>query len=565
MPRCSYPSPRSLCGALLLVACGGSSAGPSPEQLTMAKAAITAPGILSSISALADDSMLGRGPGTLGEDRAIRYINAEFKAIGLEPGNPNGTYFQTVELLGFTATPTAEFSAGGHPIKLLFPKDFVAASRREAPEIDVDNSELVFVGYGVVAPEYNWDDYKGLDVKGKTLVMLINDPPVPDPKDSTQLDSTVFHGKAMTYYGRWTYKFEIASTKGAAAAIIVHQTIPAAYPWGVVEHSWSKENMDVKHPDGNKAHVGIESWITYDKAKELFKASGKDFDALARSARQRDFKPVLLGSTATIHIKNTVRQVQSHNVIAKLTGSDSKLKDEYVVYTAHWDHLGTGAPINGDSIFNGAMDNAAGVAGMLQIAKAFKTLPVPPRRSVLFVAVTAEEKGLLGARYYAENPLYPLEKTLANLNIDGLNQWGRTSDLVVIGKGNSTLEDILTELATGQQRTLSPDPESEKGLYYRADHFEFAKHGVPAMFLDAGVHFIGKPDDYSKTKRDEYTDHDYHNVSDQIKPDWDLSGAVDDVGLLFGVGVRVANDPVWPTWKAGNEFKAIREKMLVGH
>ena len=564
MPRFRY-SPRTLCGALLLVACGSNAAGPTPQQVTAAQGAITAQGILTGIKALADDSMLGRAPGGVGEDRAIHYVAAQFKAIGLEPGNPNGTYYQAVELLGFTATPSAAFRAGGKEITLAFPKDYVAASRREAPEIDVDNSDLIFVGYGVVAPEYNWDDYKGVDVTGKTIVMLINDPPVTDPRDSTQLDSTVFHGKAMTYYGRWTYKFEIASAKGAAAAIIVHQTAPAAYPWDVVEHSWSGENMDVKHPDGNKAHVGIESWITYEKAKELFKASGKDFDALARSARERNFKPVPLGATATIHIKNAVREVHSHNVVARLPGGDPKVRDEYVAYTAHWDHLGTGSPINGDSIFNGAMDNASGVAGMLEIAKAYRALGTPPRRSVLFIAVTAEEKGLLGARYYGENPLYPLEKTLADLNLDGINQWGRTTDLVVIGKGNSTLEDLLGDLASAQKRTLSPDPESEKGLYYRADHFEFAKHGVPAMFLDAGVHFVGKPDGYSKATRDRYTDHDYHNVTDEVKPDWDLSGAVDDLGLLFGVGVRVADDLTWPTWKPGTEFKAIREKMLAGH
>ena len=557
--------PRLVCGMVLLGSCGGSGVGPTPEQLSTAQAAITTPGLLVSIKELSDDSMLGRGPGTVGEDRAIRYINARFKTLGLEPGNPDGSYFQAVDLLGFKATPTAEFHAGGRTISLAFPTDYVAASRREAPEVDVDNSELVFVGYGVVAPEYNWDDYKGLDVKGKTIVMLINDPPVPDPKDSSRLDSTVFHGKAMTYYGRWTYKFEIASTKGAAAAIIVHQTIPAAYPWDVVEHSWSKENMDVKHPDGNKAHVGVESWITYDRAKELFKASGKDFDALARTAREREFKPVPLGATVTFHLKNSVRQLQSHNVVAKITGSDARLRDEFVIYTAHWDHLGTGAPVNGDSIFNGAMDNASGVAGMLEIAKAYKALPTPPRRSILFIAVTAEEKGLLGARYYGENPLYPLEKTLADLNLDGVNQWGRTTDLVVIGKGNSTLEDLLGELAAAQKRTLSPDPEPEKGFYYRADHFEFAKKGVPSMFLDAGVHYVGKSDDYSKIKRDQYTEHDYHNVSDEVKPDWDLSGAVEDLALLFRVGSRVASDNSWPTWKAGNEFKAIREKMLVGH
>jgi Zn-dependent M28 family amino/carboxypeptidase len=547
-----------------LAACGRSSAGPSPEQVTTAEAAITAPGILQDIKDLSDDSMLGRQPGGLGEDRSIKYISDQFKALGLAPGNPDGTWFQNVELLGFSAKPAAEFRVGGRTITLEFPKDYVAASRREAAEVDVDNSDVVFVGYGVVAPEYNWDDYKGVDVTGKTIVMLVNDPPVPDPKDSTRLDSAVFHGSAMTYYGRWTYKYEIASAKGAAAAIIVHQTAPAGYPWEVVEHSWSRENMDVKHPDGNKAHVGIEAWITLDRAKELFKAAGKDFDKLERAARERDFHPVPLGATATIHLANTVRAVHSHNVVGKLTGSDPKARDEFLIYTAHWDHLGTGAPINGDSIFNGAIDNASGVAGILELAKAYKALAVAPRRSVLFIAVTAEEKGLLGARYYGENPLYPLNKTVADLNIDGLNQWGPTSDVTVIGKGNSTLEDLLADAAAAHQRTLSPDAEPEKGFYYRADHFEFAKKGVPSMFLDNGIHYIGKPDSYSKTKRDEYTDHDYHNVTDEVKADWDLSGAVDDLGLLFVVGNHAANDAVWPAWKAGTEFKAIREKMLAG-
>jgi Zn-dependent M28 family amino/carboxypeptidase len=561
----SFRRPALLAAAFTLASCNAPTADPSPQQVTTAQAAITAPGILGHIRALADDSMLGRAPGGIGEDRAIKYISDQFTAIGLVPGNPDGTWFQNVELLGFTGQPTAEFHIGRKTIKLDFPKDYVAASLREAPEIDVDNSALVFVGYGVVAPEYNWDDYKGVDVTGKTIVMLVNDPPVPDPRDSTQLDSTVFRGNAMTYYGRWTYKYEIASTKGAAAAIVVHQTGPAGYPWGVVAHSWSGENMDVKHPDGNKAQVGIQAWITYDRAKELFKAAGKDFDQLERAARERDFHPVPLGATATFHVRNTVRQVHSHNVVGKLTGSDPKLRDEYVIYTAHWDHLGTGAPVNGDSIFNGAIDNASGVAGILELAKAFKALPVAPKRSVLFMAVTAEEKGLLGAKYYVENPLYPLAKTVADLNIDGLNQWGRTSDVVVIGKGNSTLEDLLADAALAHQRTLSADAEPEKGFYYRADHFEFAKKGVPAMFLDNGIHYIGKPDDYSKKKRDEYTEHDYHNVTDEVKPGWDLSGAVDDLGLLFVVGIRAADDATWPVWQPGTEFKAIREKMLAGH
>jgi Zn-dependent M28 family amino/carboxypeptidase len=450
-------------------------------------------------------------------------------------------------------------------IPLAFHTDYVAATGREAPEVDVDTSQIVFVGYGVVAPEYGWDDYKGVDVKGKTIVMLVNDPPVRSADDTTQLDPAVFRGNAMTYYGRWTYKYEIASLKGAAAAIIVHQTAPAGYGWDVVDHSWSHENMGVKQPNGNAARVAVESWITYDRAKALFKAAGKDFDALERSARDKNFQPVPLSATATFHLKNTVRQVHSHNVIAKLAGSDPKVSGEYIVYTAHWDHLGIVDPVHGDSIANGAIDNDSGFAGMLAIARAYQALPEKPRRSVIFIAVTAEEKGLLGARYYAENPLYPLDKTLADFNIDGVNQWGRTTDVTVVGKGASTLEDLLDSAATAVHRTLSPDPEPEKGFYYRADHFEFAKKGVPAMFLDNGVHYVGKPDSFSKAKRDDYTDHDYHNVTDEVKPDWDLSGAVEDLGLLFHVGVRVADGTSWPVWKSGNEFKAVREKMLAGH
>jgi Zn-dependent M28 family amino/carboxypeptidase len=366
----------------------------------------------------------------------------------------------------------------------------------------------------------------------------------------------------MTYYGRWTYKYEIASAKGAAAAIIVHQTIPAAYGWDVVDHSNSHENMDVRHPDNNKGRVQVESWITYETAKKLFQAAGQDFDALERSARSKDFHPVDLKATATFHLANKVREVHSANILGKLEGSDPKLRDQYVVYTAHWDHLGIVDPINGDSIANGAIDTASGVAGILAIAKAFTALPVKPRRSVIFMAVTAEEKGLLGAKYYNENPLDPLDHTVANFNIDGLNQWGRTSDVTVVGKGASTLEDVLDSVAGGDRRTLSPDPEPEKGFYYRADHFEFAKAGVPALYLDAGIHYIGKPDSYSKTKRDEYTYHDYHNVTDEVKPDWDLNGAVEDLGLLFATGARVADADGWPSWKAGSEFKARRDSML---
>ncbi len=541
---------------LPLVACGRSSAAKEVPST------ITAEGLLQHITDLSADSMEGRGPGTRAETKVVRYLTNQFKALGLEPGNPDGSWTQPVKLMGFTATPTMELRAGGTSIPMTFRTDYVAASRRETPQVDVVNSDIVFVGYGVDAPEYQWDDYKGMDVKGKTIVMLVNDPPVPDPADSTKLDPAVFRGDAMTYYGRWTYKYEEASRKGAAAAIIVHQTVPAGYPWSVVSDSWGGENMDVEHTDGNAGRVAIESWITVDKAKALFAAAGKDFDALQRAARSRDFKPVALGATATIRLKNAVRTVSTQNVIAMVPGSDPKLKNEYVVYTAHWDHLGIGQPVNGDSIFNGAIDNASGTAAVLELAKAFKALSPAPKRSILFLVVTAEEKGLLGARFYAENPLYPLAKTVADFNIDGVNQWGKTTDLVVIGKGATTLEDVLDSVATGKGRTLSPDPEPEKGLYYRSDHFEFAKQGVPAMFLDNGVEYIGKPAGYGKQKRDEYTDNDYHKPSDEVKPDWDLSGAVDDLNLLLNTGARVANAATWPAWKAGTEFKAIRERML---
>jgi Zn-dependent M28 family amino/carboxypeptidase len=552
-------------GVLLLVACGSSTASPTGEQVNAALGAITAQGVLGEIKALSDDSMEGRAPGSAAEPKVLKYISGQFQTIGLQPGNPDGSWLQNVALMGYTSKPTASLTVGGKTMPLKFPDDYVATSRHEQLEVDVDNSDIVFVGYGVVAPEYNWDDYKGIDVKGKTIVMLVNDPPVRSASDTSVLDPAVFGGTRMTYYGRWTYKYEIASTKGAAAAIVVHQTAPAGYGWDVVRNSWSGENMDIRRADGNKDRVPVEAWITYDKAKQLFKAAGKDFDVLERAARERDFKPVDLHATATFHLQNSVRQVESHNVVGKLVGSDPTLRDEYVVYTAHWDHLGRDTTLKGDQIFNGAIDNASGVAGILEEAKAFRALATPPRRSILFIALTAEEKGLLGARYYVANPLYPLDKTLGDFNIDGLNQWGRTADLTVIGRGNTTLEDLLAQVAVSHGRSLSPDAEPEKGFYYRADHFEFAKAGVPAMFLDNGIHYIGKPDDYSKTKRDEYTDKDYHQPSDQVKPDWDLSGAVEDLGLLFRVGVQVSGDSIWPSWKPGTEFKAVRDKMLGGH
>jgi Zn-dependent M28 family amino/carboxypeptidase len=533
-----------------------------PAELKPALDQITADGLLTHIKALSSDEYEGRGPGTKGEELSVKYITEQFQKLGLKPGNPDGTFVQKVPLAGFISAPEVTLKAGDKEMKLENLKDYVAVSRRYEPQIDVNDSDIVFVGYGVKADEYGWDDYKGVDVKGKTIVMLINDPAVPSASNPNELDPNVFKGKAMTYYGRWTYKYEEASRRGAAACVIVHETGPAGYPFEVVSGSWGRENFDIVSPDKNAGRVGVESWITLDRAKELFAAAGQDFDALHKAATTKEFKPVTLNAKATFHVRNTLRTIDSQNVVARLEGSDPALKNEYVVYTAHWDHLGKDDKAQGDQIFNGAIDNASGVATVLEIAEGFTKLPTPPKRSILFMMVTGEEKGLLGAKYYAEHPLYPLNKTLANINIDGVNQWGRTSDITLVGLGNSTLDDLATEVARMQNRTITPDSEPEKGFFYRSDHFEFAKQGVPALDPDTGTNYVGKPPEYGKQKRDEYTERDYHKPSDEVKPDWDLSGAVEDAQLLFTVGYRVLQGDKYPEWKPGTEFKAKRDESL---
>jgi Zn-dependent M28 family amino/carboxypeptidase len=565
---CRYGRSLALFGAIWLgmTACAkpdssataGAPPAASAAAIDTAASAITAEALLQHIKDLAADSMEGRAPGTPGEDKAVAYMQSQFTALGLEPGNPDGTYLQNVDLVGYKAHPTASFTAGGKTISLKYPDDFVANSRHRRPETKIENSDIVFVGYGVVAPEYGWDDYKGVDVKGKTILMLVNDPPVRVAND-TLLDTAVFKGRAMTYYGRWTYKYEIASARGAAAAIIIHETGPAGYPFTVVKGSNSQEQFDVISPDVEN-RVPIEGWITLDKAKELLTAAGQSFDALKAAAVKKDFKPVVLNAKANYDVKIDSRLIQSHNIVAKLEGTDKK--DEYVVYTAHWDHLGKDTTLKGDQIYNGASDNASGSSALLEIAKSYTKLATRPRRSILFLSVTAEEKNLLGTKYYATHPLYPLKQTVADINMDGLNQWGKTSDFTVIGLGNSTLDDVLGDALKSAGRTIRPDAEPEKGFYYRSDHFEFAKQGVPALDIDAGIDFIGKPNGYGIKKRDEYTNNDYHKPSDEVKSDWDLSGGVEDTRLLFKVGLAVAQADALPQWKAGNEFKAKRDSMM---
>ena len=524
------------------------------QRLRPALEAITPDGLLAHIKVLASDEFEGRAPGSKGEELSVKYITDQFKKIGLKPGNPDGAYTQEVPLAGITSEPRMSFVIGDKTMELKYPEDFVASSARLQPEINIDKSDLVFVGYGVVAPEYGWDDYKNVDVTGKTLLMLIGDPPIPDPNDSSKLDDKMFKGKAMTYYGRWTYKYEIAAKKGAAAAIIIHETEPAAYPWQVVKSSWGKENFELDNPNKNMDAVAARSWITLDVAKKLFADSGQDFSALKETAVTKDFRPVVLEAKANIDIKQQVRSFKSHNVIGKLEGGDAKLNGEYVIYTAHWDHLGRHPELQGDQIFNGAIDNASGVASLIELAGAFSKLNPPPKRSVLFMATTAEEAGLLGAKFYAEHPLYPLAKTLADINIDGVNPWGKSHDIEDLTNGNSTLDDLLGQAAARHGRVMKTNSEPEKGGFYRVDSFEFAKAGVPAVHAARGIEMLGKPSGYGKQKRDEYVAKHYHQPSDEVDPAWDLSGAVDDIQLLFEVGYQVANGDKFPQWKPESEF-----------
>jgi Zn-dependent M28 family amino/carboxypeptidase len=519
--------------------------------------------MLADIKTLSSDEFEGRAPGSKGEELTVKYLEEQFKKIGLQPGNTDGTFVQSLPLVGITASNTRPLTVSGNGKKATFKwrDDLVAWTKRVTDTSSLENSELIFAGYGVTAPEFRWDDFKDVDVKGKTIVVLINDPQIPSASDPSQLDPSMFNGKAMTYYGRWTYKFEEGARRGAAGILIVHETGPAGYPFAVVQGNLG-ERFDLITPDKNMNRASIEGWLSLDAAKKLLSMAGQDFDALKKQAMTREFRPVPLGLQASAAISNKLRMIQSRNVLAKLDGSDPQLRNEYVVYTAHWDHLGKGAAVNGDDIYNGALDNASGVAQVLEIARAFTAVEPRPKRSIVFLMVGAEEQGLLGAEHYAEQPIYPLAKTLANINIDGVNQWGRTKDVTVIGMGASDLDDYLRDAAATQQRVLRPDPESEKGFYYRSDHFNFAKKGVPALYTDTGIDFVGKPAEYSQQKRDEYTNKDYHAPSDQVKPDWDLSGATEDAQLLFLVGYNVSNAAKFPEWKPGNEFKATRDAML---
>ena len=548
----------SLALAVLVAACAAGPSRPTPEDIDRAAAAMTADDLVSRIRVLSSDDFEGRSPGTRGEQLTVDYLVREFKALGLSPGNPDGTYVQAVPMEEFRSETHAQIHAGGKTIALRYPDDFVAGTYERQGHLRIENSDIVFCGYGVVAPEYGWDDFKGVDVRGKTIVVLVNDPQIPDPKDPSRLDDAMFKGNAMTYYGRWTYKYEIGVKLGAAAVMIVHETKPASYPWAVVVNSFSRERFEIRSEGPRTDYPPVPSWIHLDAAKSLFAAAGYDFEAMKKQALRRDFRPVPLNATITFDIDNRWRDIESHNVVARIEGSDPALRKEHVIYTAHWDHFGWDPKLPGtkhDQVYHGAIDNASGTSSLLLLAKAFKSLPRPPARSILFIAVTGEERGLLGSRYYADHPLYPLETTLANMNIDGVNAFGRTRDLTIVGMGHSTLDDMAAQIAATQGRTSHAEAHPEDGGFFRSDHLSFVRVGVPAASLGGGRDYIGKPADYADHIRDTFFAHDYHKVTDVLKPDYDFSGGLQDLRLLFRLGLAVADGERYPAWKPASEFQ----------
>lgn len=515
--------------------------------------AITGDEIKSHIAVLANDSLMGRKPFTAGETKAIAYISSQFKKEGLSPGN-NGSYFQDVPMVEITSTPSAALAISGAKgnIALNYLTDFVASTRREVDTVQLKNSPLVFAGYGVVAPEYHWNDYAGLDVKGKTVVVLVNDPGFKSGIRGFFKDDT------MTYYGRWTYKYEEAARQGAAGIIIVHQTEPASYGWSVVSNSFTGAKLYLQEKDKHLSRCKVEGWITEDAAKKLFAAAGISGDIRAM-ARKKDFKAIPLNLSATLAIHNKLKYSTSHNVIAVLKGSSSP--DECVLYTAHWDHLGIGKPdAKGDSIYNGAIDNASGVAAVLNVAKAFAQLKDRPKRSIVFLTVTAEEQGLLGSEYYASHPIYPLNKTVADLNMDALGEYGETNDFAITGKGQNELDDYVEEFAKQDGKKIVGDKNPGAGGYYRSDHFNFAKVGVPALDMNNGTESTAHGEAWGKQKQKEYGELHYHQPSDNYSADMDANGMAQVARVLFRVGYRLADETAFPGWKNGSEFKAIREK-----
>lgn len=536
--------------ALLAAACNETKA----PSATATAAAFNRDSMMQNIKILASDSFEGRKPFSPGETKTVAFLEHAFKQLGLEPGN-GSSYVQDVPMVEITpyadAVMKVQSPKGSFDLKKT--EDFVVSTERTDSVISFDNDELVFAGYGVVAPEYNWNDYAGIDVKGKVVLVMVNDP-------GFGVDTTIFKGKTMTYYGRWTYKYEEAARQGAKGIFIIHNTEAASYPFSVVQSSWGSSNLYLDKRGDKEYHCALQGWVSADAAKKLLAAAGKDSSLLV-SANKQGFKAVPLGEKLSLKVRVKATYNTSHNVLAKLTGS--KRPDEYIIYTAHWDHLGIGQPdAKGDSIYNGAIDNASGTAALIEMARAFTSLKEKPERSILFLAVTAEEQGLLGSAYYAEHPVYPLNKTVADLNMDVVDAYDKKKDIVIAGQGQNELEDYVEAEAKQQGRYLAPEAHPEAGHYFRSDHFSFAKVGVPAISSGGGVDVVGKGKAYGEKLEDDYNANRYHQPADEFNSAWTFDGGLQDMQMLFSIGDKLANETTFPKWKAGSEFKAVRDGMM---
>ncbi|MFC3814369.1 M28 family metallopeptidase [Lysobacter sp. GCM10012299] len=564
----------AIVGTLALAACSRpeaeapTAATPAPAPADPASShpfgdTINAADFAEHVKTLASDEFEGRAPGSAGEDKTVAYLEAQFKRMGLQPGNGD-SYVQTVPMVETQADEgtVLKLDVKGQPRELKFGSDMVIGTRTGKNEVKVDGSELVFVGYGVNAPEQKWNDYAGVDVKGKTVVMFVNDPGFhsEDPK--------LFEGKRMTYYGRWTYKFEEAARQGAAAALIIHDNDGASYGWDVVKNSWSGAQFDLPAKDDPERRLPVQGWITGDVARSLLSSLGQDIGELYKAAGKPGFKAIPLQAKLSVDLKSTISEKASRNVIARLPGATRP--DESIVYMAHWDHLGNhgheghgeAAPAGSDTIYNGAIDNATGVAGILEIAEAFSKQQPPPDRSLLFLAVTLEESGLLGSKYYVAHPTVPLDKTVAVINLDAMPVIGKARDMTVVGFGSSELEDILKTVTDGQQRVLHAEATPEDGFYFRSDHFNFAKAGVPALYAKGGDDLVDGGTEAGQKAQVDYRDNRYHKPGDQYDPAWKLEGVIQDLEALYGVGKTLAGNDQWPNWYEGNAFRAAHDKLM---
>ncbi len=561
----------------LLTACGGDKevsdkettpeaagveeahAGSSKETAYQTSPAITGDDLAHHITILSSDGFEGRAPATPGGGKTRQYIAGQYERLGMKP--VGDSYFQRVPMVEATLNPETSFfriNTESETKDLEYKKDVVYWTKRVEENLSFENSEMVFVGYGVVAPEYGWNDYEGVDVTGKTVVMLVN-----DPGFATQ-DPALFNGNAMTYYGRWTYKYEEAARQGAAAALVIHDTAPAAYGWGVVEGSWSGPQLDLERPDGGATRAIAEGWLSNEIAHDLFDAAGLDLGNLQTQAISPDFSAVAMtGLSASAELNTGIRRSEDANVIGVIEGAERP--DEYVLYMGHWDHLGTNPTTEGDDkIYNGAVDNATGIAAMLEIAESLANAETPPARSVMFAAVTAEESGLLGSAYMAEDPPVPLKNIVGGINIDAILPVPLAKDIIVVGYGASELEDVLKAAADEHDRYLRPDAEPEKGYFYRSDHISLAKKGVPMLYADSGFDLRDGGEEAGKKYGEDYTKNDYHAPSDEFSEDWNLEGMVDMVEILHKTGASMASSDDWPNWYDGNEFRALRDEQRAG-